>query len=64
MASNEEEANIPEFNTRRQVIPSLCSLISISGLYVVLLYMIIKLSLAPETNLPSFNKVKHKTLFE
>ena len=39
----------------------LCSLIIISGWYVFLLYIIIELSLEPETNLPSFKIHKQFT---
>ena len=45
-----------------QYIALLCSLIIISGWYVILLYIIIELSYDPETNLPSFKIAKHKTV--
>ena len=52
---------IPELNIVIQVIPSSCSLIVKSGLYVSLLYIIIDLSFDPDTNLPSFNILKQLT---
>ena len=47
-----------------QYISLLCSLIIKSGWYVFLLYIIIELSLEPDTNLPSFNTHKQNTLLE
>ena len=58
MSSAEHEAKIPEFKVVTQYTELPCSLICKSGLYVFILYIIIELSLEPDTNLLSFNIVK------
>ena len=59
--SLEQETNSPELNCIIQKTLSVCSLIIKSGLNVSLLYIIIDLSAAPVTNLPSLNTVEHLT---